>query len=97
MELRQAVATAKHHIATLFSDEGIADIGLEEIIANFDDTDPQDLRVWQITVGFTRAWDAPGALGVAAGLPRRRTYKIVDIADKDGRVLAVRNREMAKL
>jgi len=95
MDLKQAVVVAKKHISDLFAGEDIDNIGLEEILPdpNYEEGDPD--RVWHITIGFSRKWDAQGALGIAAGLPRSRTYKIVDISDRDGKVLSVRNREMA--
>jgi hypothetical protein len=95
MNIKEVVATAKSHIVDLFGEEGIANIGLEEIVPDPNFADSEDERVWHITIGFSRQWDAQGAFGIAAGLPRNRVYKIVDILDSDGRVLSVRNREMA--
>lgn len=95
MELKEAVRKAKEHIAEVFKDEGITDIGLEEVQADWEDDDAPKDRVWYVTVGFTRPWDMPGAFGLANGLPRRRTYKTVGIADGDGRIVSLRNREVA--
>ncbi len=95
MELKQAVTIAKNHIADLFRDEGVANIGLEEIVPdrNHDVNDPD--FIWHITIGFSRTWDSQGPFGIAAGLPRGRTYKVVDILGRDGTIMSVRNREMA--
>lgn len=89
MDVKQAVTLAKQHVAELFLQEGIANLGLEEV--EYDDSHD----VWRVTVGFSRAWDQMGAIGVAAGLRRNRTYKIVSIADKDGTILSVKHREIA--
>jgi hypothetical protein len=94
VKIKEAVAIAKQHIQELFADEGITDIALEEVEPHLDSDDPRE-NLWKITIGFTRPWDAPGAAGLAMGLPRRRTYKIVDISDADGKVTAVWNREVA--
>jgi hypothetical protein len=95
MDVKEAVAKAKGHIADLFRDEGITNIGFEEIVPD-PNSDPDDPNfVWHITIGFSRTWDSQGAFGVAIGFPRGRTYKIVDISGKDGEIISVRNRAMA--
>ena len=48
MDVKQAVAVAKSHVADLFSDEGITALGLEAV--EFDDTN----NAWKITIGFSR-------------------------------------------
>ena len=45
MEMREAVRKAKTHVAELFHDEGIANVGLEEIKLSGD--------FWEITIGFS--------------------------------------------
>lgn len=83
----EAIASAKRHIAELFQDESISNVGLEEI--EFVEEGDQ----WQVTIGFSRPWDRP--LGIAATVGGRlgRTYKVVTINDSDGKIVAVKHRE----
>ena len=86
MNVKEAVAAAKKYVADLFSNEHVQHIGLEEV--EFDD----QRRVWSITIGFTRAWlPTPSPLLYSA---KDRDYKVVQIADADGRMLSVKNREL---
>lgn len=91
MEVNQAIQVAKHYVADIFSDEGVFNIGLEEI----------EFRSgkWEVTVGFSRKWDRPPKNPFSVGLEQaqdhaalRRTYKIVEVDDESGRVTAVSNR-----
>jgi len=90
MDVKQAVAVAKSHVADLFSDEGITALGLEAV--EFDDTN----NAWKITIGFSREWDTYAPIGTSAlsspGLRRTRSYKIVRIADNNGKILSVDHR-----
>ncbi|HWA23561.1 MAG TPA: hypothetical protein VG735_14295 [Caulobacterales bacterium] len=79
MDVKTAVALAKDYIKQIFAEEGIGDLGLEEVM--FDDRQ----GVWQITLGFSRAWDRNPVL------PPRREYKVVAVAE-DGKVLSVKHR-----
>jgi hypothetical protein len=88
LDTKEAVRLAKEWVASQFADEGIEDLGLEEVTMNNGE--------WEITLGFARHWDLghlqlPGI----AGLVRPRTYKIVTVSDLDGTVTALRNREAA--
>jgi hypothetical protein len=88
MDVKQAVAHAKRHIADLFADEGIKNLGLEEV-----DFDPSK-SMWRVTIGFSRPWDEPrNALAAIAGQTMywRRTYKVVHLQDDDGKVLSVKS------
>jgi len=92
MDVKSAVARAKQEIKALFGDEGISDVGLEEV--EYED----DQHKWRVTIGFSRPWDLPkGALGEFAGAIKRRDYKVVQIADStdgSGRILSVRRLEV---
>lgn len=48
MDVKQAVEMAKNHIKDLFENEGISNLGLEEV--DFDD----QTSVWYVTIGFSR-------------------------------------------
>lgn len=89
MDVKQAIITAKHHIADLFEGEGLVNLGLEEI--RFKDSNNR----WEITLGFSRPWNASrNAMSALTGeaLPKR-TYKVVVLKDESGEVVEIRNRE----
>lgn len=87
MDVKQAVQAAKTHVAEIFADESIANIGLEEV--EYGELD----KVWAITIGFSRPWDhAGGVFRALDGTPRPRTFKIVRIEDESGRVRSVKHR-----
>lgn len=91
MDVKQAVETAKRYVGELFDQEGIKNLGLEEI--EFDHSGGE----WRVTVGFSRPWDnAAGAWAAALGQPTspRRSYKIVRILDNTGTVTSVKNRDV---
>jgi hypothetical protein len=85
MDVKSAISTAKDYVRTLFADEHIGDLGLEEV--DFDDAG----QVWRITVGFTRPYfEQPPEFKPAY---YGRFYKVVSINDKNNKVLSVKNRE----
>ncbi len=87
MNVKEAVSAAKGFIQDLFADEGITDIGLEEV--EFDE--PED--EWRVTIGFTRPWDKAGGIATFASPTNpRRTYKVVHISGETGKVASVKNR-----
>lgn len=86
MDVKQAVKIAKTKIADLFADEEIEDIGLEAV--EFDDS----LDGWIVTIGFSRPWDQKNALTAALGEGQMgRSYKVLHIAGKDGRMVSMRD------
>lgn len=89
MDVQDAVLTAKDYIKTLFADERVSNIGLEEV--KFDDTTDR----WDVTIGFFRSLDQP-ATPLAAVLQmnhaNQRCYKIVRIDDRKGVVTSVIHR-----
>lgn len=91
MDVKEAVTTAKQYVADLFSNEGVSNLGLEEV--DYDEGE----GVWNITLGFSRAWDnAPDGFASFAAqqlFATKRTYKIVRVKEQGGKVLSVRNRE----
>ena len=94
MDVKVAVHVAKEYISTIYSDEGIENIGLEEV--KFDDSRNQ----WNVTIGFLRPWDQGGNFAktlehVQGSGPvgwKRRSFKVVEIDDKSARVIAVTHR-----
>ena len=87
MEVKEAVKTAKGHIFELYETENISDLGLEEVeLERFSGN-------WKITIGFYRPWDHRNKLITALGEEYpARSYKVVCINDKDGRVISVTDR-----
>ena len=88
MDVKAVAQTAKTYVADLFSDEGIINVGLEEV--EFD----EDQNKWIVTVGFSRPWDRRNLID-ALEQPGR-SYKVLHIADTDGRVLSLEDRVLSK-
>ncbi|HPT19168.1 MAG TPA: hypothetical protein PLJ25_03825 [Methanothrix sp.] len=90
MDVKDAVKLAKQYVIDLFAEEGIADIGLEEV--KFDDL----TRNWSITIGFSRSWDKPqnSFAALAGHMYPRRSYKVVMISDDNAKVISVKNHEV---
>jgi hypothetical protein len=88
MDVKAAVALAQNHITDLFAQEGLTNLGLEEV--EYDEARDQ----WRITVGFSRSWDNQGAVSLFTPGGIKRTYKVV-ILDTDGKAISVKNRETA--
>ena len=90
MDVKQAVQTAKQHIADIFADESIMNVGLEEVEFN------ESGSVWEVTIGFSRSWGRPGDNIVRAlGGDMARTFKTVRIEDESGRVESIKHRHVA--
>ena len=90
MDVKEAVQLAKKHVAEVFADESIANVGLEEV--EFDEVD----RVWAITIGFSRFWGRLGDVVRALDGNTARTFKIVRIEDGSGRVQSVKHRDVTR-
>ncbi len=71
MEVKEAVKRALEYVAEVFSEGGLANLGLEEVI--YDDRHAR----WKVTVGFSRPWDYPQRV-IGVGRPTNRTYKVVE-------------------
>lgn len=89
MDAKEAIGAAKTWIADIYAGESIANVGLEEV--KFDDTADE----WLITVGFSRPWDRTVVASITGGPHERRSYKVVRLRDRDGRVLSVEERVFA--
>lgn len=96
MDVKEAVVTAKSYVRDLFEGESIMDVGLEEV--KFDEHEGS----WVVTVGFFRPWDneystsrSPGTALFRDERPLR-SYKVIHIADADGRVLSLVDRVLPK-
>ena len=88
MDVKEAVHTAKKHVAEIFADEAIANVGLEEV--EFDELN----GVWAITIGFSRSRGRVGDVIRAMDGDMARTFKVVRMEDRSGRVQSVRYRDV---
>ena len=86
MDAKQAVRRARKYLVDLFDDEGIEQVGLEEI--DFDGTSNE----WRVTLGFSRPWDRRANLEAALGGPAPRSYKVIRIHDPDGEIKSLTDR-----
>lgn len=87
MDVKAAVDSAKRHIADLFAEEQVSNIGLEEV--EHDEASDQ----WRITIGFSRPWEHGGQFDFGSR-GATRTYKVVTI-DRTGHAISVKNRDVA--
>ena len=89
MDVKEAAKLAKEYVADLFVEEGIGNVGLEEI-----ELKPgPDGRFWVVTVGFSRPWDQGGLAAITLGQRSlRRSYKVLRIDDDNGNVESVKDR-----
>ncbi len=85
MDVKEAVKLAKDHVADLFAEEGIGNVGLEEI--------EQVGRFWEVTVGFSRPWDQGGLATITLGQKGlRRSFKVIRIDNQTRTVTSVKDR-----
>jgi hypothetical protein len=88
MSAQQAIDVAKQYVHLLFAGEGIYNVGLEEL--QYDDV----RNIWNVTIGFSRAWDAAGQSPLAktmSGDRPNRTFKTVEISNDSHQVLGLKH------
>jgi len=91
LEPSEAVRHAKRWLASIYADEAVQNVGLEEVRWKEGN--------WEITLGFDRFPDNPvGQMSAISaelgGLSKgRRDYKIIVLSGKDNSVIEMRNRE----
>lgn len=94
MDVKEAVKKAIDHVKEMFASENILHVGLEEVV--FDDSG----NAWRVTVGFFRTWDVIRGVGELLEGKRdfaawkRRSYKVVEIDDKTGKILSLTHRSL---
>ncbi len=92
MDMREAVQKAKKYINTIFADEDIEHVGVEEVV--FDNDNKEE--TWKITIGFFRPWDQTE--GIAASLLQsrwnKRDFKVIKIDDRTGDVISMTHRTL---
>ena len=85
VDVKEAARLAKEYVTDLFSEEGISNVGLEEI-------EQKSNRVWEVTVGFSRPWDQGALATISLGQKGlRRSYKVLRI-DQSGNIASVKDR-----
>ena len=89
MDVKEAVRAAKEHVAEIFADEPIENVGLEEV--EFDELN----GVWAVTIGFSRYWGR-SMDNVFRALGTARDFKVVRIEDETGRVQSVKHRAVTR-
>ncbi len=89
LEPSEAVRHAKRWLASVYADEKIENLGLEEVRWKGGN--------WEITLGFDRYAGGPGIpLGSLSSFVKpRRDYKVVVVSGEDNSVIEMRNREPA--
>ena len=86
MNVKEAVQAANRYITELFADEGVQDLGLEEVVFH------ESTQVWKITMGFSRPWERQGL--AALGQNRNRSFKVVEINDDTGEIVGMTHRSL---
>jgi len=88
MDAKEAVKLAKGYVFDLLQEEGVSELGLEEI--EFDENED----VWNITVGFSRQIAMRNNSPFRASLiDPNRNYRVVKVNNQDGALLSVKLRE----
>ena len=90
MNVKEAVKAAKEHVKSMFDEEGLSNLGLEEV--EFRDVED----AWYITVAFSRPWDKMSDVlaMVNKGPSANRIYKVVKVNNLDGGLISVKNRDV---
>jgi hypothetical protein len=90
MDAKEAIKAAKSYVSDIFVDEGLMNLGLEEV--KFGELE----NCWEITLGFSRPWNAnrSSLASLTGAQTLQRTYKVVVIKDSSGEVIEIRNREV---
>jgi hypothetical protein len=87
LDTKEATAIAKSRVLDQLSGEGVQDVGLEEV--------KFESGYWNITIGFSRAWDRNSFADLASWRGIKRIYKVIVISDDSEKVVEMRNREAA--
>ena len=87
MDAKEAAKLAKDYVADLFAEEGIGNLGLEEIEL------VADGHYWVVTVGFSRPRDQGGLATITLGQRGlRRSFKVLRIDNQCRTVDSIKDR-----
>ena len=90
MDVKSAITVAKEYARTVFADEDMKNLGVEEV--DYDEY----TKTWKITLGFSRPRNTPRGPFPAALDPKpltKRTYRVFDVSEETEKVKSVRIRE----
>lgn len=89
MNVKEAVENAKRWLADALREEGVSNVGLEEV--EFD----QAHDIWLITLGFSRPWNTvKNAFTQISGEPAaRRTYRVIAVKEPNGEIAWMKRRQ----
>lgn len=89
MNVKEAVRVANKYITELFADEGVQDLGLEEVVFH------ETTNTWKITMGFSRPWERRGLAASLGGQDwKNRSFKVVEINDHTGEIVGMTHRSL---
>jgi len=91
VDVKTAVGSAKQWLTNVMQEEGVANVGLEEV--EFDD----EHGVWLITLGFSRPWNSvKNAFTAISGEPApRRAYRVIAVKEPNGEIVSMTRRREA--
>jgi uncharacterized protein YdeI (YjbR/CyaY-like superfamily) len=90
MDTKEAIAVAKKYISDVYADEGVTNLGLEEV------EHAQSAGNWIVTLGFSRPWNTPRTRAqevlesMGTFSPLKRSFKVLTITE-DGTVLSMKS------
>ena len=89
MDVKTAVAKAKQWLVNVMQEEGVANVGLEEV--EFD----EGHGLWLITLGFSRPWNSVknAFTAISGDAAATRSYRVIAVRDHDGEVVSMKRRE----
>jgi len=89
VDVKTAVGNAKQWLANVLQEEGVTNVGLEEV--EFD----EEHGLWLITLGFSRPWNSvKNAFTAISGEPAaRRAYRVIAVKEADGEVVSMKRHE----
>jgi hypothetical protein len=87
--VKEAIHRAKNFVRETFGEEGIVNLGLEEV--RFDEREGN----WEITLGFSRPWDDESSIIPSLSRQYRRAFKVVTLDGTTGEPIAITQRDVA--
>ena len=86
MEVKEAVRRAREYVSDVFEDQGITDVGLEEVEYKFGP--PR----WEVTIGSLALGTERVSVTVLGEGRPARSYKVLRVNDENGEVESLTDR-----